>query len=601
MLEHDDDDMNDGDRTVPGDDVELEEALAAWRSIDPFTGRDDVDIEGAVAPGFADRVLEAEARATSIPEPVVLEAGDPLPPPANVGWWRRNPAALWLAAAAGMAAVTAVGLSILPPGDGIDVAAPVITGQAAYKTPEQLALPPLSPDGMPGAAMPSDLGNRIQSYIAGYGSNWGPAFEFHGVVLVARDGQIEYVRGFGQADAKTGRANQAATRFRLGLLTEPFTATAILQLRDQGLLDLDDPVAKFAPEYPEGHRITIEQLLSHTSGIPNYTDFPYFHSWKDQPHTTEQMLRRFGPEPLEFEPGTGFAPTNSGYYLLGAIIERISGLAYGEYLEQHIFEPAGMHASTFGDAYETGEQAFGNVWNDEEILDPPDPIHMSVFGAAGGLVSTPLDLVRWDAALREGTLVSPQTLGEMLTPSESGYGYGWIVSEAYGQRLASFPGAIDGFNGSMLRFLDDHTLIVVLCNTEVVSGAQVANDVAMIVYGDDPPPRVEHRAIEIAPGTYPKYLGAYALTDETRAAYAHVVEAESFEQLETVFVRQIGARLYFDVPGHGMTWMHPMGHNQFFFKDHAGNTISFDLGDDGRADRLLLHFRDARFELRRAD
>ena len=593
MLEHDDE-MNEH-----GSDAELEDALSAWRSIDPFTGRDD-DLED-FAPGFADRVLEAEALAQAIPRPVLLEADEPLPGPANVGWWRRGSVASWVAATASAAVIAAVGVAVLPPRTDVGVAAPVTSGQAGYKTPEQLTSPSLSPDGTPGETMPADLDRRIESYIAGYGSNWGPAFEFHGVVLVARDGNVHYARGFGHADTKTGRSNDPTTRFRLGLLTEPFTATAVLQLRDRGQLELDDPVSKFIPEYPEGHRITIEQLLSHTSGIPNYTDFPYFHVWKSQPHTTEQMLRRFGPEPLEFEPGTGFAPTNSGYYLLGAIIERITGLDYGEYVARNIFEPAGMRASTFGDAYETGEQAHGNVWNDEEILDPPDPIHMSVFGAAGGLVSTPLDLVRWDQALREGTIALPRTVEEMLSPNEAGYGYGWVVSEAYGQRLASFPGAIDGFNGSVLRFTGDRTLVVVLCNTEVVSGAQVANDVAMMVYGDDPPPRIEHRAIEIAPGTYPKYLGTYGVTDETREAFAHIVEPESFEQLDTVFVRQVGARLYFDVPGHGMTWMHPMGHNQFFFKDHAGNTISFELDDEGRADALLLHFRDARFELRRKD
>lgn len=597
MLEHDEPSR---DRDPVALDELEQRALEAWRTCDPFTGIDDAPLEGGVAPGFCDRVMQAEADAQMFPQLVSVEDGDPLPAPANIGWWRRAPLLAWVGAASVVATVAA-GVFLLPREDDVGVAAPAPQGKVAYQTPDQLGIPALSEVGTPGAPLPPDLDQRIESYIAGYGSNWGPAFEFHGVVLVARDGEVQYAGGFGVADSTTNRPNQPSTRFRLGLLTEPFTATAVLQLRDAGLLDLDDPVSKFVPEYPEGHRITIEQLLSHTAGIPNYTDFGYFHAWKNQPHTTEQMLRRFGPEPLEFEPGTGFSPTNSGYYLLGAIIERITGLDYGEYVTRHLFEPAGMESSTFGDAYETGEQALGNVWNDEELLDPPDPIHMSVFGAAGGLVSTPLDLVRWDAALREGTLLSPDTVEEMLSPGEAGYGYGWIVSEAYGQRLATFPGAIDGFNGSMLRFFGDRTLVVVLCNTEVVSGAQVANDVARMVYGDDPPPRIEHRPIEIAPGTYPKYIGTYGVSDETRKAYAHVVDAEGFEQLETVFVRQIGSRLYFDVPGHGVTWMHPMGHNRFFFKDHAGNTLSFDLGEDGRAETLSLHYQDARFDLRRKD
>jgi CubicO group peptidase (beta-lactamase class C family) len=576
-------------------------ALEAWRSHDPATGLDERALEGGIAPGFCDRVMQAERVARGLPRLVTLEE-EPLPAPANVAWWRRASGLAWLGAAGAAAGLLTAGALWLPrPEREVGVAAPSVHAEVGYTTPEQLGAPGLSLDGPVGAPLPPDLDERIESYIAGYGSNWGPAFEFHGVVLVARDGEVRYARGFGLADATSGRPNEPTTRFRLGLLTEPFTAMAVLQLRDAGRLELDDPVSKFVPDYPEGHRITIEQLLSHTSGIPNYTDFPYFHAWKSQPHTTEQMLRRFGPEPLEFEPGTDFSPTNSGYYLLGAIIERITGLDYGEYVARHIFDPAGMQTSTFGDAYETGEQARGNVWNDEEILDPPDPIDMSVFGAAGGLVATPLDLVRWDTAVHEGLLLAPSSVEEMLKPRESGYGYGWVVSEAYGQPLASFPGAIDGFNGSLLRFIEDRTLVVVLCNTEIVSGARVANDVARMVYGDDPEPRIEHRAIEIGPGTYPKYLGAYGVTEETVEAYARVVAPESFRQLETVFVRQVGQRLYFDVPGHGMTWMHPMGHNRFFFKDHAGNTVSFELGRDGRAQTMTLHYQDARFELARND
>jgi CubicO group peptidase (beta-lactamase class C family) len=595
MLEHDDD--------GPGHDPDLEQleqrAIEAWRSLDPFTGCEDPELEGGVAPGFSDRMMHAEAQAQAYPRLVTLDENDPVVTPANVGWWRRAPALAWVGTAAVTAGLAAVAFTLLPrPDAGVGVAAPGVQHEVGYTTPEQLGNPKFSAEGT-STPLPTDLEHRIEAYVSGYGSNWGPAFEFHGVILVARDGEVHYARGFGTAQPEAGRPNEPTTRFRLGLLTEPFTALAVLQLRDAGLLDLDDPVAKFLPEYPEGHRITIEQLLAHTAGIPNYTDFPYFHAWKNEPHTTEQMLRRFGPEPLEFEPGTDFSPTNSGYYLLGAIIERVTGLDYGDYIERNIFEPAGMQASTFGDAYETGEQAVGNVWNDEELLDPPDPIHMSVFGAAGGLVSTPLDLVRWDTAVRDGVLLAPHAIEEMLSPHESGYGYGWIVSEAYGQPLASFPGAIDGFNGSLLRFIDDRTLVVVLCNTEVVSGARVANDVARMVYGDEPEPRIEHRAIEIAPGTYPKYLGAYGVTQQTIEAYSPVVAPESFDQLETVFVRQIGARLYFDVPGHGMTWMHPMGQNQFFFKDHTGNTVSFEMGEDGHARALTLHYQDARFELRR--
>jgi CubicO group peptidase (beta-lactamase class C family) len=371
----------------------------------------------------------------------------------------------------------------------------------------------------------------------------------------------------------------------------------MLQLRDQGILELDDPVSRFFPNYPRGSEITLEHLLTHTSGVPNYTALPAFHTWKAEPHTTDDLIARFADLPLEFDPGAGFSPSNAGYFLAGAIVERVTGMPYGEYVEKKVFAPAGMNASTFGDAYASGAQARGHVWNDEEILDPPDAIDMSVFGGAGGLVSTPLDLVQWDRALYEGTLVAPGSVDELLTPNEEGYGYGWVVSQGYGQRIVSFPGAIDGFNGSVMRFTEDRTLIVVLCNTEVVRGSRVAQDVAMMVYGDTPPPRIEQHEVKIAPSTFPRYLGVYGLTDLTRERYASLVDPERFALLERVYVEQIGDRLYFHVPGHGYTWMHPMGRGRFFFKDHSGNRVSFRIGDNDRATTMTVHYKDAEFVL----
>src|SRR5690606_25333711 len=150
---------------------------------------------------------------------------------------------------------------------------------------------------------------------------------------------------------------------------------------------------------------------------------------------------------------------------------------------------------------------------------------------------------------------APQSVEEMGTPTDDGYGYGWVVTRAYGQPLLSFPGAIDGYSGSVLRFLDDETLVVVLANTEVVPGAQVAQDVAMMVYGDEPPKRNEPAEVSIAPGTYYKYVGTYGISAQTRETYADAVPAERFDLLATVHVEQEDDRLYFNVPGHARTWM----------------------------------------------
>ena len=559
------------------------------RAIDAWLEEEPAEL---AAPDFVDRVMAAEEAAG----PVLFAVEDVEAPPQPRRWPRiALRVVAGVAAASGLIAVAAVPWDI---GDPVHVAGVGGPGNFVQGIPEPPG--PISlPDGTPGTPFPDDLDEKIEAYVADYGRNWGPAFKFHGTIVVARDGEVKYARGFGVADPSTGIANEPDTRFRLGLLTEQFTAAAILRLRDEGALRLSDPISKYLPELTDGNQITIEQLLDHTSGIPNYTDHTYFMTWKGKPHSTEEMLGRISAVPLEFEPGTDFNPTNSGYYLLGAIIERVTGMPYGDYMDRDVFRPAGMHKTTFGDAYETGEQARGNVWNDEEVLDPPDPISMSVFGGAGGLVSAATDLAKWDKALYDGAILSEASVDEMTSPSEHGYGFGYVVDKGYGQTVLSFPAAIDGFNGGMLRFTEDRTLVVVLCNTEVVPGQLIARDVAMFVYGDAPPRRHEYDEVQIAPGTYSKYLGAYHLNAATRERYAAVLDQERLELLATVNVRRIADRMYFDVPKHGLTWMHPMGGGEFFFKDHAGETVSFEMDEKGQAVAMTVHYQDAQFVLER--
>jgi CubicO group peptidase (beta-lactamase class C family) len=590
--------VRDGDRL---DVDELESAaIEAWLGQEPGAfGADDDALPGGVEDGFAERVLAAESAVVAVPIIVPFESSGPLPLPGRRAPIRTPLQAIVLWAAASLlVAVSGLWIATREEQDQTDVAAAAV--------PEVVdADDPFRPEpAMPAAVpIPTDLDEQISTYIDDYGQHFGSTFEFHGTILVARDGKIHYSRGFGIADPTKRLPNESDTRFRIGMLTEQFTAAAILQLRDAGMLQLSDTVADHLPEYsqggPDGRRITIEQLLDHTSGIPNYTDLPQFHRWKALPHRTEELVGRFSELPLEFEPGSDFDPTNSGYYLLGAIIERTSGMSYGEYVQKYIVEPTGMTATGFGDAYHTGQQARGNVWNEEEKLDPPDPIDMSVFGAAGGLTSTALDLARWDAALYEGRVLSHASVEQMFDPNRYGYGFGWLVDEAYDQRTLWFPGAIDGFNSAILRFTGDRTLVVVLCNTEVVPALRVAQDIGMMLYGEQPPPRIEYPEVQIAPGTLSRYVGEYGITDDTIRVLGEAVNESELEVLQTVYVKQIGERLYFDVPGHGSSWMHPMGRHRFFFKDNSGNYLTFAVDRDGRSAGVVVHYTDAELELQR--
>lgn len=583
--------MRDGERRPDLDEL-ADAALDAWLGADPIGGDDD-PLPGGVEDGFAERVLAAESAVVAIPIVVPFEGSGVLQEPG-----RRAPTnmparslALWVAASL---VVAVSGLWFAMRGDGPSELAP------AGATDEAKAEDPFRPEpARPADPIPTDIDEQISTYIDDYGQHFGAAFEFHGTILIARDGQLRYSRGFGVADPTKRLPNESDTRYRVGMLTEQFTAAAILQLRDAGMLQLSDTVADHLPEYPGGSRITIEQLLDHTSGIPNYTDLPTFHRWKALPHRTEELVGRFSELAPEFEPGSDFDPTNSGYYLLGAVVERVTGMSYGEYVQKYIVEPIGMTATGFGDAYHTGQQARGNVWNEEETLDPPDPIDMSVFGAAGGLTTTALDLARWDAALYEGRVLSHASVEQMFDPNRYGYGFGWLVGEAYDQRTVWFPGAIDGFNSAILRFTGDRTLVVVLCNTEVVPALRVAQDVAMMLYGEQPPPRIEYPEVQIAPGTLSRYVGEYGITDDTIRVLGESVDESQLEVLQNVYVKQIGERLYFDVPGHGSSWMHPMGRHRFFFKDNSGNYLTFAVDRDGRSAGVVVHYTDAELELQR--
>lgn len=576
-------------------------ALAAWLEDDDtrleLDPESDAPLPSGVLAGFAERVMAAESSVMMMipaipttPIAIAIEAEpEPLPAPVRKSRW-------------GLGAAAALVL-----GAGSLWAAELASREASQREPATLAAEvdadgAAQPAGLP---IPEDLDAQIAAYIDDYGRNFGPTFEFHGTILVARDGEIHYQGAFGSADPRTESPNclhgppalnSPSTRMRIGMLTEQFTAVAILQLRDAGLLQLTDPIEEHLPGFANGRRITIENLLDHTSGIPNYTDLPSFHRWKALPHRTEEMVGRFSELPLEFQPGADFNPTNSGYYLLGAIIERTTGMSYAEYMQRYVFEPAGMTRTGFGDDADTAQ---GNVWNEEEQLDPPDPIDMSVFGAAGGLVSTIEDFARWDTALYRGTVLASASVDQMSDANRFGYGFGWLVGEAYDQPVVSFPGAIDGFNGAVMRFLDDRTLVVVLANTEVVPAGRIANDISMMIYGEQPAPRIEFPEVEVAPGTFTRYVGTYGITDETIRVLGDENAEAQFEPLQNVVVKRIGERLYFDVPGHGSTWMHPMGRHRFFFKDNSGNYLTFATDRERIATGLVVHVEDAELELAR--
>ncbi|CAN5617753.1 serine hydrolase domain-containing protein [soil metagenome] len=310
------------------------------------------------------------------------------------------------------------------------------------------------------------------------------AEQFSGAVLIARDGAILVSQGYGLADRAQQIANTPQTKFRLGSLTKPFTALAILQLQAQGKLNVQDPICQYIADCPAiWQAITIHQLLTHTAGVPDLTRFPDYEQTKNVASTPAQTIARFKAKPLDFQPGTKWDYSNSGYILLGAIIEKASGKTYETFLQENIFTPLQMVNT--GYEHDKALLAIGYA----NARDEADLIDMSIPFAAGGLYSTVEDLYRWDQALDTEKLL-PKPLWDIMFTAQaaipnsngSSYGYGWVLGQQLGHRSVGHNGGIEGFVTSYNRFPDDKVTIILLSNRQDINPNQISSELARIIF-----------------------------------------------------------------------------------------------------------------------
>ena len=311
---------------------------------------------------------------------------------------------------------------------------------------------------------------------------------FTGAVMVVRNGEVLFSRGYGLADREKHLPNTPQTKYRLASITKTFTATAILMLQAQDKLNVQHPICRYIVDCPATWQdITIHHLLTHTSGIPNFTDFRDYHVLKATPSPPEQTMGRFKDRPLDFPPGEQWRYSNSGYILLGIIIEQASGQPYEAFLQQHIFGPLQMKNTGYD--HNDGSLAIGytgtrGLWREAEITD------MTIPYAAGGLYSTVEDLYRWDQALYTEQLVPQEILDLMFTPHAEipynglHYGYGWFVGELNNHRAVAHSGGIDGFATELRRFVDEKVTIIILSNRDTTGIGSTADLIADAVFAE---------------------------------------------------------------------------------------------------------------------
>lgn len=330
------------------------------------------------------------------------------------------------------------------------------------------------------AVSDTDLTGELDAYL----NSQVNASGFRGATLVARSGKILLVKGYGLANIELNVKNEPKSKFRLGSMTQQFTAMAILELQEQEKLNIQDSVCKYIQNCPsDWQAIKIVNLLTHTSGISSFTEFPDYENTSTLPTSVQELLVRFKSKPTEFKPGEKLKYSNSGYQILGAVIENLSGTSYANYLAEHIFAPVEMHDTGYDDpAKILSDRASGYRQKAEshDILNATF-LDMSIPFSAGGLYSTVEDLYRWDRALYTEKLVSSNSLNQMFTPYRDGYGFGWKILREFQRRVAMWGARINGFSASIRRYPDDNACVIVLSNFENTDAEKISHDLGGIL------------------------------------------------------------------------------------------------------------------------
>jgi D-alanyl-D-alanine carboxypeptidase len=290
------------------------------------------------------------------------------------------------------------------------------------------------------------------------------------VVALAKGDTSLYVQGYGVTNLETGSVTQTDTVYEIGSITKQFTAALIMKLKEQGKLAVDDPISKYLPQYNFPSAVTIRMCLTHTSGLANYTDFPQLGDWVRNGVSEATVLTAISQAPLLFQPGTQYSYSNSNFFILGSIIEALTGQSYETNLEQSIFQPLSLQ-NTYYPLPPAGQSAIGYTNNGAGLV-PATVWDRSAAFSAGALSSNVYDLITWDQALTSGKVVSPQSFQEMTTSNgfvDSGgnsYGFGLVLYKFNNRPIEWHTGQIGGFYAENVVFLDDGFTVVVLTNDQ---------------------------------------------------------------------------------------------------------------------------------------
>lgn len=391
--------------------------------------------------------------------------------------------------------------------------------------------------------------------------------EFTGTVLVAQKGKIVYEKAFGMADREWNVPNTLETKFQIGSITKQFTAACILQLAGEGKINLDDKLNKYFPDFPKGDSVTLHMLFTHTSGIKNYTAVPEFWKIWSLPLEKDTMVALIKKQPYDFSPGTKWNYSNSGYFLLGYIIEKVTGKSYSNYLFANVIQKAGLK-NTSVNRWDTilpyrakGYSKTPKGWSNASYISMEGPY------SAGAIISTIEDLYRWNMALHSNKIIPPALLTKMTMPYLEHYGYG-VVIDTFKQHLRiSHSGGIPGFSSYLGYFPSDDIVVAGLSNNDNTNTGSVVNALAAILF--DIPVTVPYKSTE-------------AIIDSTLLSrYTGIYKHEGSPKADTIVTR--AGKLYWKPwwANHEFE-MKPESNTKFFLKDFTGLQFEFEVDKKGK-------------------
>lgn len=411
------------------------------------------------------------------------------------------------------------------------------------------------------------------------------AERFAGSVMAAHSNRIVFMKGYGYANRELEVANAPNTKFRLGSLTKQFTAMCILILQEQGKLSVEDFVSKYLTNSPNAwSKIKLRHLLTHTSGIPDYTKLPDYIAAMAQPYPPEKMLKSLRDQPLEFEPGERFAYSNSGYVLLGYIVEKASGRSYEQFMQRFVFEPLGMkdsgcdHFETILPHRATGYTPDGDTWVNSAYLDMTFPL------GDGALYSTADDFFHWYQCWREQKLVSADSWKAMTTPVKENYGFGIAVVEPFGQKECAHDGRLNGFVTSMRWLPASDIFVAAFANSDSAHSGEVADNLVALLL-DKPLRRPKAKAsIQLEASRLEALVGRYAF-------------AENPAIITTVTAS--GGRLFLQTADRPKLEVLPESETNFYLKEMPAIQVTFWKDASGKVSGLVSHLNGVGHEAKR--